>query len=354
MINRHPSSVLDAADVVRIDRSQRGLLRPTISHDIELLVTNFVARENHDYTDFQHTWKTLQFYLIHFGAIEEEDRPRYLQAFYNAGISYITSDQPSMKIAAIYTLYFIYYSQPACWKRFGIRVDPTTWCQLHEFYIAGVSDHSSHDHGRAALAFKQMMTDGAFIFVVETALKPVNPFEIKEMHSESELINTIKKWREWRTSNDAASATIQPNRASQFKDISDAYQRAKQLAITTTQAPLAAQNMLRRKTTVTERSRPTLQRILHNSSLGADESDFQKTLNNASRTLWKSRLKRLERKPIVFNAHNRQRPGTSQKKKKQSQAQAQPADDAADTPDSQQETASSSPCSPSSSSITSE
>lgn len=43
MINRHPSSVLDAADVVRIDRSQRGLLRPTISHDVELLVTNFVA-----------------------------------------------------------------------------------------------------------------------------------------------------------------------------------------------------------------------------------------------------------------------------------------------------------------------
>lgn len=43
MINRHPSGVLDAADVVRIDRSQRGLLRPTISHDVELLVTNFVA-----------------------------------------------------------------------------------------------------------------------------------------------------------------------------------------------------------------------------------------------------------------------------------------------------------------------
>ncbi|KAJ8655310.1 hypothetical protein O0I10_008999 [Lichtheimia ornata] len=343
MINRHPSGVLDAADVVRIDRSQRGLLRPTISHDVELLVTNFVAHEHHDYTDFQRAWETLQFYLIHFGAIEEEDRPRYLQAFYDAGSSYIMSDQPAMKIAAIYTLYFIYYSQPTCWKRFGIRVDPTTWCQLHDFYVAGLADTSTHNHGRAALAFKQMMNDDAFIFVVETSLKPVNPFEIKEMQSERELIQTIEKWRRWRTSNDAASAAIQPNQASQFKDVSDAYQRAKQLAIATTQAPIAAQHMLRRKTTVTERSRPTLQRILRNSSLGADENDFQQTLSNAARLLWKSRLKRLEKKPLIFNAPNRQRPGPGHKKRRRSQPQ--PVADAADTPYSQQE-----PGSPSSSS----
>lgn len=60
------------------------------------------------------------------------------------------------------------------------------WCRLYEFYITGFTDSSSHEHGRAALAFKQMMTDGAFIFVAETALKPVNPFEIQEMQSESE------------------------------------------------------------------------------------------------------------------------------------------------------------------------
>lgn len=140
-----------------------------------------------------------------------------------------------------------------------------------------------------------------------------------------------------------ASAAIQPNQASQFKDVSDAYQRAKQLAIATTQAPIAAQHMLRRKTTVTERSRPTLQRILRNSSLGADENDFQQTLSNAARLLWKSRLKRLEKKPLIFNAPNRQRPGPGHKKRRRSQPQ--PVADAADTPYSQQE-----PGSPSSSS----
>lgn len=61
-----------------------------------------------------------------------------------------------------------------------------TWSQLHDFYVAGLADTSTNNHGQAALAFKQMMTDGAFIFVVETALKPVNPFEIKEMQSERE------------------------------------------------------------------------------------------------------------------------------------------------------------------------
>lgn len=106
--------------------------------------------------------------------------------------------------------------------------------------------------------------------------------------------------------------------------------------------------MLRRKTTVNERSRSVLQRILHSSSLGADENDFQKTLDNAARLLWRSRLKRLERKPMIFNAHNRQRAGSSQqKKKKRSQPQPVVAD-AADTQYSQQQTTSSS------SSVTSE
>lgn len=109
--------------------------------------------------------------------------------------------------------------------------------------------------------------------------------------------------------------------------------------------------MLRRKTTVNERSRSVLQRILHSSSLGADENDFQKTLDNAARLLWRSRLKRLERKPMIFNAHNRQRAGSSQKKKKRSQPQPAVAD-AADTQYSQQQTTSSS--SSSSSSVTSE
>lgn len=108
--------------------------------------------------------------------------------------------------------------------------------------------------------------------------------------------------------------------------------------------------MLRRKTTVNERSRSVLQRILHSSSLGADENDFQKTLDNAARLLWRSRLKRLERKPMIFNAHNRQRAGSSQQKKKK-RSQPQPAvADAADTQYTQQQTATSS----SSSSVTSE
>lgn len=108
--------------------------------------------------------------------------------------------------------------------------------------------------------------------------------------------------------------------------------------------------MLRRKTTVNERSRSVLQRILHSSSLGADENDFQKTLDNAARLLWRSRLKRLERKPMIFNAHNRQRAGSSQQKKKK-RSQPQPAvADAADTQYSQQQTTTSS----SSSSVTSE
>lgn len=49
----------------------------------------------------------------------------HIHCSYHYYPAYIMSDQPAMKIAAIYTLYFIYYSQPTCWKRFGIRVDPS-------------------------------------------------------------------------------------------------------------------------------------------------------------------------------------------------------------------------------------
>ena len=37
----HPSSSLEAADLIRIDRGQNGLLKLPISRDVDLLLANF-------------------------------------------------------------------------------------------------------------------------------------------------------------------------------------------------------------------------------------------------------------------------------------------------------------------------
>ncbi|KAI9318536.1 hypothetical protein BX666DRAFT_1876740 [Dichotomocladium elegans] len=257
MLNKHPGSLLDASDVVRIDRGQRGLFKFVIERDCENLLFAFVKQSSHDYEDFLHIWNEQKFYLIHFAGIMKEDRPEIMQELYNCFI--------------------------------------------------GGKPTSNKEHARATLAFHRLMKDSAFVFVAQTDVAAVNPFEIEELKPSTELLESIKSIKRKRIEQDAASVCSKRFRLQNFNDLADAYQKAKSLVLEAPQALITAQKHHKSRTTVTEYNERFLRRALYGTTLAAKEADFQRVLDTASAALWKARQTRLENMPLIFNESKRKR-----------------------------------------------
>ncbi|KAI7854438.1 small nuclear RNA activating complex, subunit SNAP43-domain-containing protein [Circinella umbellata] len=293
----HPSSALEAADLIRIGRGQNGLMKLPICRDVDLLLANFGEQKTHSFKDFLDAWKIHNFSIIHFSAIDKESRPAFMQAFYDQFLEYFNSDVHYLRIGAMYGLYCLYMSQPSFTPPCPIRVTRDRWRIIFQFYIDGASSDDK-EHASASFAFKKLLDRDAFVHVIQTNSESYNHFELVELKHANDLLEEFHTMRKRRIAQDAISACRRDDPSTRktisINELSAKYQEAKNLVHMTPQATLAAQDLLHSMTGVKETNTKFLQNVLLKSSLSANESDFIKTLDNAERALWASRKRRIE------------------------------------------------------------
>lgn len=74
------------------------------------------------FQDFDKLWHELHFNHVHFACVKREFRVNYMNAFYKSFLDYFPSKITSIKSGIIFSLYFMYISQPAIWGKNRIRV----------------------------------------------------------------------------------------------------------------------------------------------------------------------------------------------------------------------------------------
>lgn len=87
---------------------------PPYAKDIKTLLSNYLKHENcFSIKTFKEEWKKLKFSLIHQGKPEDVSGKIYLQELYCTCLGYLLlTDNLQLKVAVIYTLYFLYETQP--------------------------------------------------------------------------------------------------------------------------------------------------------------------------------------------------------------------------------------------------
>ncbi|KAI9256537.1 small nuclear RNA activating complex, subunit SNAP43-domain-containing protein [Phascolomyces articulosus] len=308
----HPTSSLEAADLIRVDRGQRGLLKISAIRDVDLLLATFGKQEEHLFANFIEAWKTLNFSNVHYTSIDKETRQSFMQAFYDEFLEYFNSDVHYLRIGAVYGLYCMYISQPPSLTALcSIRVNRDQWRIMFQFYIDGATSNDK-EHANASFAFKQLLDQDAFIHVIQTKMKSPYYAELMEFKSSNQLLEEFHTMRKRRIAQDAISACRRDDAETRttvpIDKLSTKYQKAKSAVRMTPQATLAAQDILLSITGVKESNPRLLHNALVKSSLSAEEDDFIHTLDNASRALWNARKRRLEG---YF-----ERPSNSRRKKK--------------------------------------
>ncbi|KAI9489704.1 small nuclear RNA activating complex, subunit SNAP43-domain-containing protein [Zychaea mexicana] len=308
----HPVSSLEASDLIRIDRGQRGLLKLPVIRDVDLLMATFGAQETHLFSDFMEAWKSLNFNNVHFTSIDKETRPSFMQGFYDEFLEYILSDVQNARIGALYGLYCMYFSQPSLPDPCNIRVTRDQWRIMFQFYIDGATTYlDDKEHASASFAFKRLLENNAFVHVIQTKMETHSFFELEEMKTSYGLLEEFHTMRKRRIAQDAISACRRDDASRRIDELLAKYQKAKSIACMTPQASIAAQDLLYFKTGVKETKSRLLHNVLAKSSISADENDFKKTLDNAAKAMWNSRKRRLEQYSERASAQSRKKKATA-------------------------------------------
>ncbi|KAL0081639.1 small nuclear RNA activating complex, subunit SNAP43-domain-containing protein [Phycomyces blakesleeanus] len=273
----YPNSTLDFADLLPISNRQKGVYRSAIFHDVDLLLTSFVSKDEHTYSSFNKVWNELEFVYVHFGCLSQDFHPDFMHVFFDAILS------------VIYALYFMYHSQPEVWEKIHIRVTPEEWKTMFDFYI-----YCCHEKIflESVFVFKRLREEKAFHFTITTTIKGSNYLEQKEAETPNNLLDRLRNFKQQRIECDAAGINSNEH-ATKFKALAGKFKRAKEVTLRTPQATIAIKELLEKRANIKESNSRLLQSALTSSALAIDDNAFLEQLDTPTTKLWKERESRL-------------------------------------------------------------
>ncbi|KAF9909086.1 Small nuclear RNA activating complex, polypeptide 1, 43kDa [Lobosporangium transversale] len=129
-----------------------------------MIVREYEKNECVDFTSFSKIWKEKRFYLIHAGCLERNERYVFMQALYDILLDFLSPTETFVAQAgAIYCLYFLYFTQPALFKKTGIRITIPTWENLQLLYELAFQ----YDSTDLIYVIHKLRSRGAFIHAAQ-------------------------------------------------------------------------------------------------------------------------------------------------------------------------------------------
>ena len=104
------------------------------------------------------------FNFIHYACLENSHRVIFINFLYLQSLQY--SLDSYSRIASIFSLYYIYFSQPTCFDKVYIRIKPDSFKSLHDIAL----DLVHQELFEPVLAFNRLLDDKAFMFVKQDDL----------------------------------------------------------------------------------------------------------------------------------------------------------------------------------------
>lgn len=147
-----------------------------LKYDCEKLVNSYVALNSTSFSEFVSLWKSLQFDFIFAGQGEGDIDYFIFHVFHIAKSFCDVSNAQPVRVAGLYLLYLLYYTQPLKIKK-SIRLTPNDLLHLKALAL-----HYKYHNKEVSYAFYKLMLDNAFEFVV-TSL----PYDENFIHFKEEL-----------------------------------------------------------------------------------------------------------------------------------------------------------------------
>ncbi|KAI9483195.1 MAG: small nuclear RNA activating complex, subunit SNAP43-domain-containing protein [Benjaminiella poitrasii] len=279
------TSLVRVAKKVGIDQS-------AIENDVEYILYCFISRPNQSFNDFDDLWNKLHFHFVHFACVKREFRATFMDAFFASFLDHFSSPLTSIKCGVLFSIYFLYITQPNIWGKNRIRVTKDLFSQLFDFYVESIRSESNIE---AALIFDKLRNMEAFLFVAE---QEQDPFKVQERIEFDKVIGVDKKLRELKRKkidNDPLKLCSESD-LEEFSNLAKTYQVAKRETYHTPQATLATQRMLKETLNVKETRIRLLQNVLLANSFTKDETDTMKRILNLGQQMLNSKRRKLEGK----------------------------------------------------------
>ncbi|CAO3626415.1 unnamed protein product [Cunninghamella blakesleeana] len=211
-----------------------------------------------------------------------------MNTLYQSVLDHFDCSVDKVKFGVIYTLYFLYCSQPSIWELHDIRVTIEMWIKLFDFYTL-CCEKDEKEYAQAALVFKKLKDEkNAFSFVVQQKLETHNIFERKEKEESTNIIDEYKVLCNNKLSNDATSICYGAD-SEGLDDVFEAYRYIKDLAYSTPQATLATQQWLKNKMNFNENNLDQLQKVMVKHILRPGEPTLNDDIKETGRVMWEER-----------------------------------------------------------------
>ncbi|KAI7904069.1 small nuclear RNA activating complex, subunit SNAP43-domain-containing protein [Cokeromyces recurvatus] len=279
--------------LVRVAKTA-GIDRHSIEDDVEYILYHFISRPNQTFKDFDDLWNELHFNFVHFACVKREFRAIFMDAFFASFLFHFSSPLVSVKCAVLFSIYFLYMTQPSVWGKNRIRVTKELFSQLFDFYVESIQ---SEENIEAALIFDKLRTMEAFLFVGE---QEQDPFQVQERIEFSKVIamnESLHDLKKKKINNDVLNLCSESH-LKEFKNLAKEYDAAKKELYYTPQATLATQKMLKETLNVKETRRRLLQNVLLANTFAKDETEAMKRIIGSGQQMLNSKRRKLERKKL--------------------------------------------------------
>ncbi|KAL1920892.1 uncharacterized protein VTP21DRAFT_11527 [Calcarisporiella thermophila] len=143
-----------------ISIGNEGISKTALKNDIQMLITAYQRKKTYEFPPFREVWDQLNFSFIHFGCPMRDGRTNFMNALYEIAQDYFSKTRYlEFKVASLYTLYLLYYTQPELWERVGIPVTPDMMKMMWDIYVY-CENYSLLDF---VYVFWKLREDGAFL-----------------------------------------------------------------------------------------------------------------------------------------------------------------------------------------------
>ncbi|KAI8371041.1 hypothetical protein BD560DRAFT_395901 [Blakeslea trispora] len=213
-----------------------------------------------------------------------------MSAFFSCFLDHFKSNIPSMQSAVLFSIYFLYLSQPTVWGKNRIRVTQELYTSLFEFYYQSIISSTNLE---AAFLFDQLRRSEAFLFVAKEQLDKEIHQTRQEFAKPIEMNHALESLK-MRTIQHSPLGLCSDSHLTEYRTLANEYQQAKQKTFYTPQATLATQQKLRESTRVTEDRPRLLQNVFMKGTLAQDETNTMKQIIQSSQQFLNAKRRKME------------------------------------------------------------
>ncbi|KAI8979523.1 small nuclear RNA activating complex, subunit SNAP43-domain-containing protein [Mycotypha africana] len=293
-----PSTSNTVANLVRVAKNV-GIDRQAIEDDVEYLLYHFISKPNQSFSDFDDLWNELHFNYVHFACLKREFRESYLNAFFTSFLDHFSSPLPSVKCAVLFSLYFLYISQPSVWGKMKIRVTKDIYNALFQFYYESILKEK---HPEAALIFEKLRDMEAFCYVAEQEPETHHLKVTVEFEKSMNLKHQLRDFKRKLIENDPLHYCFDDSSRlkNEFLTLANQYQKLKEELFCTPQATIATQHLVKQRLNVNEKRPKLLRKVLLNSDIAQNETEILKRITRTGQQMLNTKRRRLQEKKSSF------------------------------------------------------